>query len=72
MSLALRSRTTTSSVTRSYAWRTRWSVDLMGRACGISYAEAVSDAETLEREGVSIRLASPATFIRTPDVGNSG
>ena len=40
-------------------------VDLMGRACGISYAEAVEDAETLERDGVSIRLASPATLIRT-------
>lgn len=42
-------------------------VDLMGRACGISYAEAVRDAETLEREGVSIKLASPATLIRTKD-----
>ncbi len=42
-------------------------VDLMGRACGISYAEAVRDAETLVREGVSIRLASPATLIRTKD-----
>jgi hypothetical protein len=42
-------------------------VDLMGRACGISYADAVRDAETLEREGVSIRLASPATLIRTKD-----
>ena len=42
-------------------------VDLIGRACGISYAEAVDDAETLERDGVSIRLASPATLIRTKD-----
>lgn len=42
-------------------------VDLMGRACGISYAEAARDAETLEREGVSIRVASPATLIRTKD-----
>lgn len=42
-------------------------VDLMGRACGIGYAEAVRDAETLERDGVSIKLASPATLIRTKD-----
>jgi len=42
-------------------------VDLMGRACGISYAEAVRDAETLEREGVLIKVASPATLIRTKD-----
>jgi len=42
-------------------------VDLMGRACGISYAEAVRDAETLERGGVVIRVASPATLIRTKD-----
>jgi hypothetical protein len=42
-------------------------VDLMGRACGISYAEAVRDAETLEREGISIKVASPGTLIRTKD-----
>lgn len=42
-------------------------VDLMGRACGISYVEAARDAETLEREGVSIKVASPATLIRTKD-----
>jgi hypothetical protein len=40
-------------------------VDLMGRACGLSYVEAVRDAETLEREGVFIKVASPATLIRT-------
>jgi hypothetical protein len=40
-------------------------VDLMGRACGLSYAEAARDAETLEREGVRIPVASPATLIRT-------
>ena len=40
-------------------------VDLMGRACGLSYAEAVRDAESLEREGVTIPVASPATLIRT-------
>jgi hypothetical protein len=42
-------------------------VDLMGRACGLSYAEAASDAETLERDGVRIPVASPATLIRTKD-----
>lgn len=38
-------------------------VDLMGRACGLAYAEASADAETLEREGVRIPVASPATLI---------
>jgi hypothetical protein len=42
-------------------------VDLMGRACGLDYAEAVQDAETLERGGVLIPLASPKTLIRTKD-----
>ncbi len=42
-------------------------VDLMGRACGLAYAEAARDAETLERDGVAIPLASPATLIRTKD-----
>jgi hypothetical protein len=42
-------------------------VDLMGRACGLSYSEAACDAETLERDGVRIPVASPATLIRTKD-----
>jgi hypothetical protein len=42
-------------------------VDLMGLACGVSYAEAAADAETLERDGVPIALASPRTLIRTKD-----
>ena len=42
-------------------------VDLMGRACGISFAEAAADAETLERDGVAIRVASPQTLIRLKD-----
>jgi hypothetical protein len=42
-------------------------VVLMGRACGLSYAEASRDAETLEREGVRIPVASPATLIRTKE-----
>lgn len=39
-------------------------VDLMGRACGIGFAEAAQDAENLERDGVVIRVASPRTLIR--------
>jgi len=42
-------------------------VDLMGRACGVDYAAAVADAETFEREGVRIPVASPATLIRLKD-----
>jgi hypothetical protein len=40
-------------------------VDLMGAACGISYAEGVADAETLRIEGVPIPVASLKTLIRT-------
>lgn len=42
-------------------------VDLMGRACGLDYAEAARDAEILERDSVRIPIASPATLIRTKD-----
>ena len=42
-------------------------VDLMGRACGLSYAEAARDAEAIERGGVAIPVASPSTLIRTKD-----
>jgi len=42
-------------------------VDLMGRACGVAYAEAAQDAETLERHGVPIPVASPAMLIRLKD-----
>ena len=40
-------------------------VDLMGRACGLDYAQVASDAETLERGGVPVRVASPKTLILT-------
>ena len=40
-------------------------IDLMGRACGIAYSEAIADAEAREIDGVSIPIASPATLIRT-------
>lgn len=42
-------------------------VDLMGRACGVDYATASADAESFEREGVRIAVASPATLIRLKD-----
>jgi len=42
-------------------------VDLMGRACGVGYEEAARDAEILERQGVSIPVASPRTLIRLKD-----
>jgi hypothetical protein len=42
-------------------------VDLMGRACGLSYDEAARDAEAIERSGVAIPVASPSTLIRTKD-----
>lgn len=42
-------------------------VDLMGRACGLSYAEAAVDVETLERDGVAIPVASPSMLIRLKD-----
>lgn len=40
-------------------------VDLMGRACGLDYAEAAVDAETVSLDGVPVPIASPATLIRT-------
>jgi len=31
------------------------------------YSDAVQDAETIERDGVAIPIASPSTLIRTKD-----
>jgi nucleotidyltransferase AbiEii toxin of type IV toxin-antitoxin system len=42
-------------------------VDLMGRACGLAYEDAARDAETFERDGIRIPVASPATLIRLKD-----
>jgi hypothetical protein len=42
-------------------------VDLMGRACGLTYEEASRDAESIERSGVVIPVPSPATLIRMKD-----
>ncbi len=42
-------------------------VDLMGRACGVTYADAIADAETFEIGGVDVPVASKRTLIRTKD-----
>lgn len=40
-------------------------VDLMGRACGLSYAEVAVDIEVMDLGGVMVPVASPAALIRT-------
>lgn len=40
-------------------------VDLLGEACGITFAEAIQDSELAELSGVSIPVASKKTLIRT-------
>ena len=42
-------------------------IDLTALACGIDYAEAFRDAETIDVQGVPMVVASPATLIRTKD-----
>ena len=42
-------------------------VDLLGRACGVAYAEAAMDAEHREIHGVAVPLASPAALVRMKD-----
>ena len=42
-------------------------VDLMGRACGIAYADAVTEVEQLDLGGVQVPVASPRLLIRTKD-----
>lgn len=42
-------------------------VDLMGKACGLTYADVAPDAETRDVLGVSIPVASAAMLIRTKD-----
>ncbi len=42
-------------------------IDLMGRACGLSYADVVADAEHKDVDGVPVPVASPSTLIRTKD-----
>ena len=42
-------------------------VGLMGRACGLTYDEAVRDVEWHDMAGVRVPVASPATLARTKD-----
>ena len=42
-------------------------VDLMGRACGLAYADVAKDAEDVDLGGVVVKVASPKTLIRTKD-----
>jgi hypothetical protein len=40
-------------------------IDLLAKACGVTYEDAVVDAELFEVEGVDIPIASKSTLIRT-------
>jgi len=40
-------------------------VDLMGRACGLTYQDIAADAEPMDLGGVVVPVASPASLIRT-------
>ena len=42
-------------------------IDLMGRACGLSYADVAADMEWQDLGGVRVPIASPSTLIRTKD-----
>jgi hypothetical protein len=42
-------------------------IDLMGRACGLSYADLATDLEWHEMDGVRVPVASPAALVRTKD-----
>jgi predicted nucleotidyltransferase len=42
-------------------------VDLMGRACGLTYAEVAADMEWIDFGGVRVPVASPSTLVRTKD-----
>jgi len=42
-------------------------VDLMGRACGLSYADVAPDMEWHDMAGVRVPVASPGDLIRTKD-----
>jgi len=58
-------RTTTYATTRSFAsWMI---VDLMGRACGLAYADVAADMEWHDLSGVRVPIASPAALLRMKD-----
>ena len=42
-------------------------VDLMGRACGLSFADVAADMEWHDLDGVRVPVASPASLVRTKD-----
>ncbi len=42
-------------------------IDLMGRACGLSYQDVIADVEFVTLDDVRVPVASPATLIRTKD-----
>ena len=42
-------------------------IDLMGRACGLTYAEVAADMEWHDLAGVRVPVASPSALIRTKD-----
>lgn len=42
-------------------------IDLMGRACGLSYADVAADMEWHDMAGVRVPVASPAALVRTKD-----
>jgi hypothetical protein len=42
-------------------------IDLMGRACGLSYLDVIADVEQREFGGTTIRVASPSMLIKTKD-----
>jgi hypothetical protein len=42
-------------------------VDLMGRACGLSYADVMQDVEYMQLGDVRVPVASAATLLRTKD-----
>ena len=42
-------------------------IDLMGKACGLAYADVIADAQTIMLDDVPVPVASPTTLIRTKD-----
>jgi Nucleotidyl transferase AbiEii toxin, Type IV TA system len=42
-------------------------IDLMGRACGLTYADVATDMEWHDLGGIKVPIASPAALIRTKD-----
>ena len=42
-------------------------IDLMGRACGLTYADVAADIEWHDMSGVRVPVASPSALVRTKD-----